>query len=56
MTCGRGALASDRRLGLGVGLKVGGFGAGRDDGKNILHVRNEQKQGARKVLDVFGEQ
>lgn len=37
-------------------MKIGGFGAGRDEGKGIPHIRNKQKQGAQTVLDVFGEQ
>lgn len=34
---------------------MGGSWAGRDEGKGIPHIRNKQKQGAQKVLDVFGE-
>ena len=36
-------------------MKVGKFLAGRDRGKDITDIRNKEKQGTRKVLNVFGE-
>ena len=35
-------------------MKVGKFLAGRDRGKDITDTRNKEKQGTRKVLNVFG--
>lgn len=35
-------------------MKVGKFLAGRDGGKDIPDIRNKERQGAKKVLDVFG--
>lgn len=36
-------------------MKVGEYLVGEDRGKTISDIRNKRRQGARKVLDIFGE-
>lgn len=49
-------LAFDGRWATGRAWRLVGFFVGRDGGHDISDIRNKSRQGARKVLDILGDQ